>query len=91
MVQRPHNPHDNETSFLSGTEIISSSQDLREEKDLGKEHRRIAELEAERAQLKSHLQTAQHRIHELEMSQAAVVNRINSLIGSLGSALEETK
>lgn len=83
MVQRPHNSLDKHPPFSYGKETNSSQ-------DQGEERTRIAELEAEREQLKSHLKSAEHRIHELELTQASVVNRINSLIGSLGSALDES-
>lgn len=50
---------------------------------------RLAALEAERDRLLADLETAQGRIAELETSRAAVVNRIDWLIDSLGSALEK--
>lgn len=50
---------------------------------------RLAAVEAERDRLKAALESAQGRIAELETARAAVVNRIDWLIDSLGSALEK--
>lgn len=84
MVQRQHNSLDEDHSALHGQEPLSSSQDA------GEDRSRIAALEAEREQLKNHLKSAESRIQELELTQTAVINRINSLIGTLGSALEKS-
>ena len=49
----------------------------------------LAAVEAERDRLKASLEKAEARIAELESSRSAVVNRIDWLIDSLGSALEK--
>jgi hypothetical protein len=50
---------------------------------------RLVLAEAERDRLKARLDAAEARIAELEKSRTLVVNRIDWLIDSLGSALEK--
>ncbi len=50
---------------------------------------RLALVEAERDRLKASLEEAEARIAALEASRAHVVNRIDWLIDSLGTALEK--
>lgn len=50
---------------------------------------RLAVAEAERDRLKASLEQAEARIAALEASRAIVVNRIDWLIDSLGTALEK--
>jgi hypothetical protein len=50
---------------------------------------RLLVVEAERDRLKARLEEAEARISELEASRTLVVNRIDWLIDTLGTALEK--
>lgn len=50
---------------------------------------RLSAVEAERDRLKARLEEAEARISELEKSRTLVVNRIDWLIDTLGTALEK--
>jgi len=50
---------------------------------------RLAVVEAERDRLKARLDEAEARLSELEKSRTTVVNRIDWLIDTLGTALEK--
>jgi hypothetical protein len=50
---------------------------------------RLAMVEAERDRLQASLDAAEARIAELEKTRALVVNRIDWLIDSLGTAIEK--
>jgi hypothetical protein len=50
---------------------------------------RLVAVEAERDRLKARLEEAEARISELEKSRTLVVNRIDWLIDTLGTALEK--
>lgn len=56
---------------------------------LSEQSQRLQQVESERDRLKARLEEAEARLAELEKSRAHVVNRIDWLIDTLGSALEK--